>query len=406
MLDIAVIGGGAAGLMAAGRACELGANVTVFEKNQKFGRKLAITGKGRCNVTNNCSCEDFFRKVVTNPKFLYSSVHGFSPEDTMRFFETRGVKLKTERGGRVFPVSDRAFDIVDALGAYASRCRIIRSAVTDVVTENGTELSVVYDGKKERFDRIILCTGGASYPLTGSTGDGYRIAESLGHTVIPPHPSLIPIETEEAWCGALQGLSLKNVSFKVLWKQKLEYSELGEMMFTHFGISGPLVLSASAYMKNTPLHEYKLAIDLKPALDEKQLDRRILNDFEKYGAKDFDNSLSELLPRKLIPVIVELSGIAPHRKVYSITKSERQSLVRLLKSLELTPRTFRPIDEAIITSGGISVREISPKTMESKLLPGLYFAGEIIDVDACTGGYNLQIAFSTARAAAEGAVGQ
>ncbi len=406
MLDIAVIGGGAAGLMAAGRACELGANVTVFEKNQKFGRKLAITGKGRCNVTNNCLCEDFFRKVVTNPKFLYSSVHGFSPEDTMRFFEARGVKLKTERGGRVFPVSDRAFDIVDALGAYASRCRIIRSAVTDVVTENGTELSVVYEGKKERFDRIILCTGGASYPLTGSTGDGYRIAESLGHTVIPPHPSLIPIETEEAWCGALQGLSLKNVSFKVLWKQKLEYSELGEMMFTHFGISGPLVLSASAYMKKTPLHEYKLAIDLKPALDEKQLDRRILNDFEKYGAKDFDNSLSELLPRKLIPVIVELSGIAPHRKVYSITKSERQSLVRLLKSLELTPRAFRPIDEAIITSGGISVREISPKTMESKLLPGLYFAGEIIDVDACTGGYNLQIAFSTARAAAEGAVGQ
>lgn len=406
MLSIAVIGGGAAGLMAAGRAHELGASVTVFEKNPKLGRKLAITGKGRCNVTNDCSAEDFFRKVVTNPKFLYSSLNAFTPQDTIGFFEAHGVKLKTERGGRVFPVSDRAFDIVDALGSYASRCRIVRAEVQDVITENGVAVGVVYDGKKEFFDRIILCTGGASYPLTGSTGDGYRIAEGLGHTVIPPRPSLIPVETAEAWCGRLQGLSLKNISLTVCREQKTVYSELGEMMFTHFGISGPLVLSASAYMKDTPIDGYKIIIDLKPALDEKQLDKRILSDFGKYSAKDFDNSLSDLLPKKLIPVIIELSGIEPHRKVYDITKNERISLARLLKSLQLTPRALRPIDEAIITSGGISVREISPKTMSSKLIRGLYFAGELIDVDACTGGYNLQIAFSTARAAAEGAVGQ
>lgn len=404
MLKIAVIGGGAAGLMAAGRARELGADVTIFEKNPKFGRKLAITGKGRCNVTNNCTPEEFFRAVVTNPKFLYSSIYGFTPADTIEFFEARGVKLKTERGNRVFPVSDKAYDIVDALGAYASRSRIVRKKVIDLEEENGAVVGVVFEGGTERFDRVIVCTGGASYPLTGSTGDGYEFARLLGHKVIEPRPSLIPIETEENWCRELQGLSLKNAGLTVEFNSKRIFGELGEMLFTHFGISGPMVLSASAYMKKDPLSAYKIKIDLKPALDEKQLDKRVLSDFEKYRLKNFDNALDDLLPQKLIPIIIELSDIEPKKKVFEITKEERLRLVRLFKCLEITPKSFRPIDEAIITSGGICVREIDPKTMGSKLVCGLYFAGEILDVDACTGGYNLQIAFATARAAAEASV--
>lgn len=405
MISVAVIGGGAAGLMAAGRARELGADVTIFEKNPKFGRKLAITGKGRCNVTNDCSPVDFFRGVVTNPKFLYSAIYGFAPSDTIEFFESRGVKLKTERGNRVFPVSDRAYDIVDALGAYASRCKIVRGAVRGIETNGGRAIGVKLSDRTEYFDRIILCTGGASYPLTGSTGDGYIFARDLGHTVIQPRPSLIPIEVYEDWCRELQGLSLKNVSLSLIRNGKTEYSELGEMLFTHFGVSGPMVLSASARMDQVPLDQYRFKLDLKPALDDKQLDRRIIGDFEKYRMKNFDNSLDELLPQKMIPVIIRLSGIDPKKKVHSITKTERLALVSLLKGLEFTPAAFRPIEEAIITSGGVSVREIDPKTMGSKLVQGLYFAGEVIDVDACTGGYNLQIAFSTARAAAEGALG-
>ena len=403
MPKVAVIGGGAAGLMAAGRAYELGAEVTLFEKNPKFGRKVAITGKGRCNVTNNCTPEELLRSVVNNSRFLYSSIYNFTSADTMGFFESRGVKLKTERGDRVFPVSDKSYDIVDCLGAYASRCRIVREAVTGIVTEDGYVSGVSYGGHTEEFDRVIICTGGASYPLTGSTGDGYRFAESAGHTVVQPRASLIPIVTDEPWVPDLQGLSLKNVTLSVFSAGKKIYSELGEMLFTHFGVSGPLVLTASAYLNKLPLDGCRMLIDLKPALDETALDKRVLSDFDKYRLKNFDNSLDDLLPQKLIPVIIELSRIDPKKKVYDITKEERKHLVWLLKNLELTPVGFRPIEEAIITAGGISVKEINPKTMESKLVTGLYFAGEIIDVDALTGGFNLQIAFCTARAAAEAA---
>ena len=403
MPKVAVIGGGAAGLMAAGRAKELGADVTVFEKNPKFGRKLAITGKGRCNVTNNCPPEEFLRSVVGNPRFMYSSIYNFTPADTMEFFEERGVKLKTERGDRVFPVSDKSYDIVDALGAYASKCRIVREKVDGIIAEDGQIKAVSYGGKTEEFDRVILCTGGASYPLTGSTGDGYGFAESLGHTVVTPRPSLIPVVTEEDWCRELQGLSLKNVTLTLWVGKKKIYSELGEMLFTHFGISGPLVLTASAYMNRQPIENCRICIDLKPALDENALDKRVLSDFDKYRLKNFDNALDDLLPQKFIPVIIELSGIDPKKKVYEITREERKKLVELLKSLEITPSGFRPIEEAIVTAGGISVKEIDPKTMGSKIVDGLYFAGEIIDVDAFTGGFNLQVAFSTARAAAEAA---
>jgi len=403
MPKIAVIGGGAAGLMSAGRAYELGAEVTIFERNPKFGRKLAITGKGRCNVTNNCTAEEFLRSVVTNSRFLYSSIYNFTPSDTMAFFESRGVKLKTERGDRVFPLSDKSYDIVDCLGAYASRCGIIRERVDSICFGNDGGFNVSFGGCEERFDKVILCTGGASYPLTGSTGDGYKLAEELGHTVIQPRGSLVPIITDEPWVSELQGLSLKNVTLSVYSKGKKIYSELGEMLFTHFGISGPLVLTASAYLNKLSLNECRLIVDLKPALDEISLDKRVLSDFDKYRLKNFDNALDDLLPQKLIPVIIALSGIEPKKKVYDITKEERKRLVGLLKSFEITPIGFRPIEEAIITAGGISVKEINPKTMESKLVEGLYFAGEIIDVDALTGGFNLQIAFCTARAAAEAA---
>ena len=397
MKSIAVIGGGAAGLMAAGVAYENGASVTVFEKNQKLGRKIAITGKGRCNVTNNCSETEFLNNVVTNPRFLYSAVSAFSPSDVMDFFESRKVPLKTERGNRVFPVSDRAYDIVDALGAYASRCKIVHEAVTDIAAENGEITGVYVKDRFYPFDAVIICTGGASYPLTGSTGDGYAFAEKLGHTVVEPRGALIPIETDDRY--ELAGLSLKNVTLNVSLNGKKVYSELGEMLFTHFGVSGPLVLTASSLMKHSPLKDYRMSIDLKPALDLSALDKRILSDFEKYRNKNFGNALGDLLPIKMIPLVIGMSGISEYKKVYEITKEERLKLASVLKEFPITPVSFRPIEEAIITSGGISVREINPKTMESKLVSGLYFAGEVIDVDAFTGGFNLQIAFSTGRAA-------
>ena len=397
MKNIAVIGGGAAGLMAAGVAYENGASVTVFEKNQKLGRKIAITGKGRCNVTNNCSETEFLNNVVTNPRFLYSAVSAFSPSDVMDFFESRKVPLKTERGNRVFPVSDRAYDIVDALGAYASRCKIVHEAVTDIAAENGEITGVYVKDRFYPFDAVIICTGGASYPLTGSTGDGYAFAEKLGHTVVEPRGALIPIETDDRY--ELAGLSLKNVTLNVSLNGKKVYSELGEMLFTHFGVSGPLVLTASSLMKHSPLKDYRMSIDLKPALDLSALDKRILSDFEKYRNKNFGNALGDLLPIKMIPLVIGISGISEYKKVYEITKEERLKLASVLKEFPITPVSFRPIEEAIITSGGISVKEINPKTMESKLVSGLYFAGEVIDVDAFTGGFNLQIAFSTGRAA-------
>ena len=401
MKRIAVIGGGAAGLMAAGTAYRNGAEVILFEKNKKLARKVAITGKGRCNVTNACEENEFLSNVVTNPRFLYSAINAFSTEDTVSFFEEKGVKLKVERGNRVFPVSDRAYDIVDALGSYASKVKIVHEAVTSVAADGDGVKGVEAGGKFYPADAVIICTGGRSYPLTGSDGDGYSFAERLGHTVTPIRPALIPIDTREQY--DLAGLSLKNVTLTLTLNGKKVYSELGEMLFTHTGISGPLVLSASSYMNKAPVGDYKISIDLKPALDRGTLDKRLLSDFEKYSHKNFDNALGDLLPIRLIPVVINLSGIDAKKKVYEITKEERASLLELLKSFTLTPKSFRPIDEAIVTSGGVSVKEIDPRTMESKLVHGLYFAGEVIDVDALTGGFNLQIAFSTGYLAAQSA---
>lgn len=404
---VAVIGGGAAGLMAAYSAARYGARVTLFERNDRCGRKLAITGKGRCNVTNDCSVEELLQNVPTNPRFLYSALGRFDTSDTKAFFEERGVALKVERGRRVFPVSDRAEDIVRAL---VSACKetgvnICYERVTSLRIENGELLGLNTEKNSYDADAVIICTGGKSYPRTGSDGDGYALARSAGHTVTPLLPSLVPICSESKLCPALQGLSLKNVSLSVVRKQdgKEVYSDFGEMMFTHFGLTGPMILSASAHIPDISEGKYEARINLKPALDEKTLDSRIISDFSKYSNKDFLNALGDLLPQKLIPVIVSLSGIDARKKVNSITKEERRALCEVIRCLRIPLSRFRPINEAIITKGGVSVKEISPKTMESKLCRGLYFAGEVIDVDAYTGGYNLQIAFSTAVLAGESA---
>ena len=404
---VAVIGGGAAGLMAAYSAARYGARVTLFERNDRCGRKLAITGKGRCNVTNDCSVEELLQNVPTNPRFLYSALGRFDTSDTKAFFEERGVALKVERGRRVFPVSDRAEDIVRAL---VSACKengvnICYERVTSLRIENGELLGLNTEKNSYDADAVIICTGGKSYPRTGSDGDGYALARSAGHTVTPLLPSLVPICSESKLCPALQGLSLKNVSLSIIRKQdgKEVYSDFGEMMFTHFGITGPMILSASAHIPDISEGKYEARINLKPALDEKTLDARIISDFSKYSNKDFLNALGDLLPQKLIPVIVSLSGIDARKKVNSITKEERRALCEVIRCLRIPLSRFRPINEAIITKGGVSVKEINPKTMGSKLCRGLYFAGEVIDVDAYTGGYNLQIAFSTAVLAGESA---
>ena len=404
---VAVIGGGAAGLMAAYSAARYGARVTLFERNDRCGRKLSITGKGRCNVTNDCSVEELLQNVPTNPRFLYSALGRFDTSDTKAFFEERGVALKVERGRRVFPVSDRAEDIVRAL---VSACKetgvnICYERVTSLRIENGELLGLNTEKNSYDADAVIICTGGKSYPRTGSDGDGYALARSAGHTVTPLLPSLVPICSESKLCPSLQGLSLKNVSLSVVRKQdgKEVYSDFGEMMFTHFGLTGPMILSASAHIPDISEGKYEARINLKPALDEKTLDARIISDFSKYSNKDFLNALGDLLPQKLIPVIVSLSGIDARKKVNSITKEERRALCEVIRCLRIPLSRFRPINEAIITKGGVSVKEISPKTMESKLCRGLYFAGEVIDVDAYTGGYNLQIAFSTAVLAGESA---
>ena len=400
-MTIAVIGGGPAGLMAAGLAAEAGASVTLFEKNPKVGRKLAITGKGRCNVTNNCDVQTVLANVPVNPRFLYSALGRFSSADAMAFFEKLGVPLKTERGGRVFPVSDKAIDVVDALFFWVKRAgvTIVNEPVEDILTRDGRVTGVFAGNHDHKADRVILATGGASYPLTGSTGDGYRFAKALGHTIVPPRPSLVPLVEDGTVCQSLMGLSLRNVAITVLENDKTIYQDFGEMLFTHFGLSGPLILSASAHMRHFGSKNYRIEIDLKPALDEKTLDKRVLGDFEKHKNSDFVNALGELLPRKLIPAVIEAAGIDPRVKVHSITKAERASLVRVLKHFPIRISGARPIAEAIVTTGGVSVKQVDPKTMASKVTPGLYFAGEILDVDAYTGGFNLQIAWATGRLA-------
>lgn len=404
---VAVIGGGAAGLMAAIGAARMGAEVTLFEKNDRCGRKLAITGKGRCNVTNDCTVEEFLSNVPTNPRFLYSALGRLDSADTKEFFESAGVPLKVERGRRVFPVSDRADDIVRALvrEAHAAGVCVRYEKVLSLSREDGRVSGVESEAAFYRADAVIVCTGGKSYPRTGSDGDGYAFARSVGHTVTQLRPSLVPLTSNGKLCPSLQGLSLKNVSLDIvrLADGKTVYSDFGEMMFTHFGITGPMVLSASAHIPDIAPDKYEARINLKPALDEKTLDARIISDFGKYSNKDFLNALSDLLPQKLIPAVVSLSGIDARKKVNSITKEERGALVGVIRSLRVPISGFRPINEAIVTKGGVSVKEINPKTMESKLCAGLYFAGEVIDVDAYTGGFNLQIAFATGILAGESA---
>ena len=404
---VAVVGGGAAGMMAALQAAECGAAVLLFEKTGRMGRKLRITGKGRCNVTNDCDNNEFLTNVPTNPRFLYAALNRFSTADTKNFFEMHGVPLKTERGKRVFPVSDKAGDIVAALSDACHRAgvRVIYERVTALAMENGVLCGVITSERRYEAGAVIVCTGGKSYPTTGSDGDGYTLAQQAGHTVTRLLPSLIPLTVQGELCPSLQGLSLKNVRLRVVLSgsSKSVFEDFGEMMFTHFGLTGPLVLSASSHLHDLVPGKYEALIDLKPALDEKTLDERLLSDFAKYRNKDFCHALDDLLPQKMIPVMISLSGIDPRKKVHDITKEERRTLVSLLKCLRVPLHGFRPINEAIVTCGGVSVKEISPKTMESKLLPRLYFAGEVIDVDAYTGGFNLQIAFSTAVVAGENA---
>lgn len=401
--DAIIIGGGAAGLMAAGTAAERGLKVLLFDKNEKLGRKVRITGKGRCNVTNNCDAHAVISAAVCNGKFLYSAVNSFAPEDTMAFFEALGVQLKTERGNRVFPVSDKAADIAEALERYAlnSGVTVIREPVKSINFADGAVCGVKTADGSYSADSVLIATGGSSYPATGSTGDGYRLAKSLGHTVTRIKPSLIGLLSDDTDCEAMQGLALKNCGIE-LWdseKNKVIYTDFGEMLFTHFGVSGPVILSASAHIPDMERGRYSLRIDLKPALDREQLDARLLRDLEKNNNKNFSNSLSELLPSKMIDIVIRRSGIAPDMKCNSVTKAMRISLLNVLKEFSVNITGFRPIAEAIVTSGGVNVKEINPKTMESKIVKGLYFAGEVIDVDAYTGGFNLQIAFSTGRLA-------
>lgn len=402
--DAVVVGGGAAGMMAALTAARRGRRVLLLEHEKFCGRKLRITGKGRCNVCNNCGLREFLQNVPGNPKFLYSALNRFTPADTMAFFEDLGVPLKTERGNRVFPVSDNAHDVANAL-EKALRREGVTLRFTEarrVLTESGRVSGVETAGGTVPCEHVLLATGGVSYPLTGSTGDGHRMAAALGHTVTPLRPSLIPLESDDADCAELQGLSLKNVRLTALDSRgRALYTELGELMFTHFGVTGPLVLSASSHMRDFERETYRLELDLKPALDEDKLDERVLRDFEKFKNRDFRNALDELAPRSLIPVLLRRSGIPEETKVHSVTREQRRGLVRLFKHFAITVRGPRPIAEAIVTSGGVRVAEIDPRTMESKLLPGLFFAGELIDADAYTGGFNLQIAWSTGHLAGE-----
>lgn len=398
--DLLVIGAGAAGMMAGGTAAGQGMKTAVIERNEKAGRKLMITGKGRCNITNNCNdIQKLIANFPCNGRFLYSAFSGFMPEDTVRFFESRGVKLKVERGERIFPVSDKAADIVDCLYDFTFlQCSFIKGRAEKLITENGEVKGVeTFDGDTYFASKVIIATGGKSYPATGSTGDGYKLAIQAGHTVTDIQPSLVPLEIHEGFCSDLTGLSLRNVKIRLIDTSngKTLFTDFGEMLFTHFGVSGPLILSASAHIKSMEKSRYKISIDLKPALTGEQLDARILRDFGENLNRNYINSLDGLLPKSLVPVIASLSGIPYSLKVNQITKEQRLKLVELLKNFTVTITDFRPVDEAIITRGGVNIKEINPSTMESKLVKGLYFAGEVIDIDAYTGGFNLQAALST-----------
>ena len=400
--DVVVIGGGASGMMCSGLAAERGIDVILLEPNKVLGRKLRITGKGRCNVTNNCEVKDVLANIPGDGRFLYSALNKFPPRDVMAFYENHGLQLKTERGNRVFPVSDNANDVAGTLQRFMQRngVKLERCRAKRILTENGAVVGVETEEGIIECRAAVICTGGLSYPLTGSTGWGYKMAEELGHTVMPRRPSLVPLESADDYCAEMQGFSLKNVTLSAYEDDKLIYKELGEMLFTHFGVSGPLVLSASSHMRDFEHKKYRLEIDLKPALDEKKLDARILRDFEKYANRDFANALCDLAGRTMIPVLVELSGIPADTKVNSITREQRHRLLQLFKAFPVSVTGTRPVDEAIITSGGIFTKEVNPRTMESKLIQGLYFAGEVLDLDAYTGGFNLQIAWATAYTAA------
>ncbi len=405
-MTVTVIGAGAAGLIAAGRAAEKADKVILIEKNDIVGKKLLITGKGRCNLTNAADIEDMIASYPRNAKFLYSPLYTFTNHDIINLVESYGVRTKTERGGRVFPVSDSARDVVDALKRYALKSNVTlkRAEVKSLIIRDGAVKGVKTDKGDIYSDSVIVCTGGKSYPKTGSTGDGYKLAARAGHTVIEPKASLVPIVTEETWVKELMGLSLRNIRITAYdARGKKAYSDFGEMLFTHFGISGPVVLSMSARLRDIGRERYRLEIDLKPALDTEKLTARVMRDFEKYNKKHIVNSLDDLLPKAIIPVAVRLAKIDAHKAVNEITREERNALVRVLKHFPLTAKDVRPVEEAIVTSGGVKVSEINPSTMESKLVRGLYFAGEVIDVDGCTGGYNLQAAFSTGFVAGDNA---
>ncbi|MGE5576703.1 MAG: NAD(P)/FAD-dependent oxidoreductase [Syntrophothermus sp.] len=418
---VIVIGAGPAGILAAGSAAEEGAHVLLLEKNSRPARKILVTGKGRCNLTNACDVEEYIANMVGNGSFLFSAFHAFPSGEVIRFFDRLGLPTKVERGDRIFPVSDRAMDVVDALQRYLKEAGVetrYNTAVERIIVENERAARVTTrTGESFNGDAIILATGGASYPGTGSTGDGYRIAEALGHTIIPPRPALIPLEVEEHWVSRLQGLSLRNVRAVARVGGKKLGEEFGEMLFTHYGVSGPIILTLSRPVaaalerrdqdrrreqgkkeQSQPV-KVSLSINLKPALSEEQFDSRLQRDLLKYSRKQFCNSLDDLLPQKMIPVFVDLSGIPPEKPVHQITREERRRLLELLVDFRLTITRTRPLREAIVTAGGVSVKEINPRTLESKLIPGLFFAGEVIDVDGNTGGFNLQTAFCTGRLA-------
>lgn len=403
--EVVVIGGGAAGVMAACTAAEQGHSVTLIEKNERIGRKVMITGKGRCNVTNaTYTVEELLENIPVNPRFLYSAFHCFMPVDTMELFESLGVPLKIERGNRVFPVSDKAVDIVDAMDRYLKQAGVHRltDEVEHLCIEDGviTGVATKHHGTVDAY-AVVVATGGLSYPRTGSTGDGYRLAKEAGHTVTDLIPSLVPMTSDDRSCADMQGLSLRNVDVSVVDVRtgKTVYSDFGEMLFTHFGVSGPVILSASSHLHELQKGEYELRIDLKPALSDEQLEARLLRDFEQNSNKDFRNSLNDLLPKSMIPVFLRKTGVNPYKKVNQITKEERRQVLATLRQFTIPLTGFRPVEEAIVTSGGVNVKEVDPKTMESKKVQGLYFAGEVLDVDAYTGGFNLQIAFSTGRLA-------